>query len=222
MKKIKPYLVVYKDLCDLCRCLHKVLLFLVFSSVCSAGEGNPLVKQKELSQAVTRSFGQLPESERQKPGFEVDFKAGQMAYYFSDYKQAYVHWKPLADSGHADAQANLGWLYQMGLGLNRNLEQASLWYHKAAKHGQAVAQNNLGVMYEQGLFHTKDIKQAIYLYRRSAENGYRYGQYNLAVQLDSLKQISEANSWYIQAAQQGVEAAGKILEQRNIDYKNKK
>lgn len=48
-----------------------------------------------------------------------------------------------AEAGDAYAQLNLGAAYDNGIGVERNLEKALLWYEKAAEQGVAEAQFNL-------------------------------------------------------------------------------
>ncbi len=142
------------------------------------------------------------------------YQSGQIAYFFGNHSQALAFWKPLAEQGFADAQASLGWLYQAGLGVERDLAQAHAWYLRAAEQGHAVAQNNLGVMYEKGQGVKADLQRAIAWYRRSAEQGYRFAQYNLAT---ALRRAGEADAdaiqrWLRAAAEQGVRQAAEALQ----------
>jgi hypothetical protein len=56
----------------------------------------------------------------------------------------------LAEQGDADAQFNLGLMYETGDGVARDYAEAIKWYRLAARQGISKAQNNLGVMYELG------------------------------------------------------------------------
>ena len=51
-----------------------------------------------------------------------------------------------AEQGNADAQFNLGVMYDTGQGVRQDYAQAVQWYRKAAEQGLADAQYNLGVM----------------------------------------------------------------------------
>ena len=53
-----------------------------------------------------------------------------------------------AEQGHANAQYNLGVMYEDGEGADD--KEAVKWYRKAADQGHAFAQFNLGVMYHNG------------------------------------------------------------------------
>ena len=55
-----------------------------------------------------------------------------------------------AEQGNADAQINLGRIYQYGKGVPQNYKTAVKWYRLAAEQGNADAQTNLGGMYYKG------------------------------------------------------------------------
>ncbi len=61
-----------------------------------------------------------------------EFAAGLAAYDAGDPERAYTLWLPLAQAGDVDAQNNLGWLYERGEGVARDLQRALHWYRKAA------------------------------------------------------------------------------------------
>ena len=75
----------------------------------------------------------------------------------SDYKEA-IRWLGSAArekwfrrlQREAEAQRNLGWLYETGNGAPKDLSRALEWYQIAAGHGDAVAQSYLGDMYREG------------------------------------------------------------------------
>jgi TPR repeat protein len=57
--------------------------------------------------------------------------------------------KEAAEQGDADAQYNLGLMYDNGEGVEQDKFEAVKWYKKAAEQGHAEAQNNLGIMDRQ-------------------------------------------------------------------------
>jgi uncharacterized protein len=69
------------------------------------------------------------------------------AYDRGDYATALRLIKPLATQGNADAQTNLGWMYENGQRVPKDDKEAVKWYRLAAAQGNAVAQSNLGVKY---------------------------------------------------------------------------
>ena len=58
--------------------------------------------------------------------------------------------KRLAEQGDADAQNNLGFMYDNGEGVPENYAEAVKWYRLAAEQGLTVAQHNLALMYVRG------------------------------------------------------------------------
>jgi uncharacterized protein len=83
-------------------------------------------------------------------GAAADFEAGVAAARAEDYPRALREWQPLAQSGHRDAQFNLGLLYEHGLGVARDDAEALRWYRRAAEAGDAAAQYNVGLFYAMG------------------------------------------------------------------------
>ncbi len=64
---------------------------------------------------------------------------------------AAVEWyRKAAEQGYADAQYNIGKMYQYGYGVVQNYSKAKKWYRKAAEQGLVRAQNNVGKMYQNG------------------------------------------------------------------------
>ena len=58
--------------------------------------------------------------------------------------------KKSAEQGEAEAQFNLGVMYDFGEGVPQDYKQALYWYKKSAEQGYAKAQFNLGLMYDSG------------------------------------------------------------------------
>lgn len=85
----------------------------------------------------------------------------------ANYKTALRVWMSAAQNGDAEAQVNVGEIFERGLGTDPNYEAAALWYGKAAEQGNSRAQFNLGTLYEQGLGVEKDSLQALNWYRRA-------------------------------------------------------
>ena len=83
-------------------------------------------------------------------GAFADFEAGVAAARAEDYPAALREWLPLAETGHRDAQFNLGLLFENGLGVARDDAEALRWYRRAAEAGDAAAQYNVGLFYAMG------------------------------------------------------------------------
>ncbi len=86
----------------------------------------------------------------------------------STYAQDYKAVKQLAESGDAAAQFDLGTLYDLGEGVEKNYIEAAKWYKKAAEQGEVAAQYNLAIMYDTGEGVEQDIVQA-YAWLSAAE-----------------------------------------------------
>lgn len=89
----------------------------------------------------------------------------------------------LANKGDSDAQYDLGWMYESGEGVKKDLKEAFKWFSLAAKQGDAGAQFNLGWMYESGEGATKNPKEALKYYELAANQGDPDAQYSLGLML---------------------------------------
>ena len=76
---------------------------------------------------------------------------GMDAYLRGDYATALKLLGPLAKQGDPAAQSSIGFMYQNGLGVPQDQNQAAAWFHEAAEHGYAPAMVNLGAMYDAGI-----------------------------------------------------------------------
>jgi len=85
---------------------------------------------------------------------------GWAAFQRGDYETALKLWRPLAMQGNAFAQSNLGFMYDTGQGVPKDLGEAAKWYRLAAEQGNPGAQSNLGSMYASGDGVPQDYVQA--------------------------------------------------------------
>ena len=74
-----------------------------------------------------------------------------------------------AESGRADAQYNLGLIYEEGTGVDKSIHQAIHWYSLAAQQGYVRAQYKLGYLYYFGPSTIRDPKQAMQWLHRAAD-----------------------------------------------------
>ena len=77
-------------------------------------------------------------------------RQGVAAIERQDYARAAAILGPLAQNGNPDAQAYMGYLYEIGRGEPQDHTQAALWYRRAAEQGQSWAQFQLGMLYDKG------------------------------------------------------------------------
>lgn len=96
---------------------------------------------------------------------------GYQSYLKGDYAAAFEEWLPLAELGDAEAQFNLGVMYDEGAGRPRDLAIAAQWYRMAAKQGFLDAQTNLGMMYYHGQGVDRNLTEAARWFRMAAEQG---------------------------------------------------
>ncbi len=132
---------------------------------------------------------------------------GIAAYNSGDHATAYNEFLPVAESGDKKAQLLLGLMYDNGLGIKQDYDQAAKWYRRAAEQGQPRAQFNLGLMYESGEGIESDQKLAISWVRKSAEQGYAEAQDKLAQYYEKGEYLEQdlvkSHLWYSLAASQG-------------------
>jgi TPR repeat protein len=115
-------------------------------------------------------------------------------------------YEELANKGDANAQFQLGELYQKGWLVNHDFALSIRWYKKSAEQGHVYAQYNLGVIYRKGRGVPIDFSEAFLWYRKAAEQGMPQAQNNLAclyfyglgVEVNSEKALY----WYKKAAGQ--------------------
>lgn len=139
--------------------------------------------------------------------FGADFQKGWDASKKGDYAAALKEWRSLAEQGDANAQSNLGWMYDNGFGVLEDDKEAAKWYRLAADQGEAGAQFNLGWMYAYGLGVLEDDKEAVRLYRLAAEQGEASAQFYLGVAYAEgegvLENEKDAAKWFRLATEQG-------------------
>ena len=100
---------------------------------------------------------------------------GLIAFEQHDYTSALSKWAPQAAEGDMDAQFNLGYLYENGLGTTRNIKAAKHWYALSARQGSAVAQHSLATLHHD----SKEYVTAVNWYTLSAEQGLAEAQADL-------------------------------------------
>ena len=81
-----------------------------------------------------------------------------------------------ASRGDADVHYNVGYMYQTGYGVKRDMAMAVSWYVKAAENGYVRAQHLLGDIYFFGYGVEKDREKALRWFRAAALAGDSYSQ----------------------------------------------
>jgi uncharacterized protein len=89
--------------------------------------------------------------------------------------EAYDLTLPLATAGVTNAQMILGWMYQVGKGVDRDLEQAKVWYRSALDSQSPRAEFYLGTVY----WNESDFVEAIVWFQKAASHGSTPAMYQL-------------------------------------------
>ena len=66
-----------------------------------------------------------------------------------------------AAKGHTEAMLRLGFAYEYGNGIGKNVYEAVKWFRKAAEHGLAPAQDQLAYCYDKGVGLERNLDKAI-------------------------------------------------------------
>lgn len=113
----------------------------------------------------------------------------------------------LATSGNELAQKELGERYELGRGVDDDIEKALYWYKLSAAQGNSDAQNNIGRIYFVGKHIPINIETAKYWWLIAAENGNPRAQSNLSnIYRDGIgvdQNFVKAIYWCRLAAEQG-------------------
>jgi TPR repeat protein len=122
--------------------------------------------------------------------------------------------RALAEQGNAEAQFNLGLLYDRGRDVPRDKSEALRWYRRAAMQGDTFAQNSLGDNYWEGTGVPKHDREAVRWWRLAADKGFAPAQHSLGKILSGGGQgVSSdktlAYMWLMLSAAQGDEEAGR-------------
>ena len=147
----------------------------------------------------------------------ADFTAGTRAYEAGDYATALKEWRPLAEDGDVAAQRNLGQMYRLGQGVERDAVEAARWYRKAAEIGFDRAQANLAALYMAGEGVDRDPAKAAYWFEQAARQGHVISQFNLGLMYETgmgvPRDLPRALGWLNLAARSGHPQAIEKLSQ---------
>ena len=124
-----------------------------------------------------------------KKDSDITFQQAMAAYEHSDYLTAGRLFKLLAKQGHVESQRMLGNMYDKGLGLPQDFNEAIAWYQKAAKQNDRVAQYHLGLKYANGQGVAENPTEAYIWFAISFNNGYEPAANPLRVLNKSLSTI---------------------------------
>ena len=109
-----------------------------------------------------------------------DYYFGGYAGVAQDYAKALELYTEAGEKGDADAQAQVGYIYQYGCGVDPDYEKAMEWNNRAAQQGNAQGQAQIGWLYQQGLGVTQNLDEAGRWYTRAADQGNKWAEDRLA------------------------------------------
>ena len=131
------------------------------------------------------------------------WKIGAFFYDNEDYGKAIEWYRKSAEEGYDEGIISVGWCYQNGKGVEKNIDIAMEWYLKAYEmHGDYAgwAANDIGCLYDNEL---KDYKKAIEWYQRGVELGNDFAVRNMGLMYEYgrgvEKNVATAIEWYRKA-----------------------
>lgn len=117
-----------------------------------------------------------------------------------------------AAAGDAEAEYQLGLIYDEGRKVDRDPAQALRWYRTAAEHGHVLAALNTGVLYDSGSGVPRDAVAAAFWYRKAADADNGRAAYNLGLLYENGDGVprdqKQALVWHQKAQRAGIAAAG--------------
>jgi len=139
------------------------------------------------------------------------------AFKSGDYAKAIQTLEPLALSGNASAQNNLGLMYKEGQVVRQDYAVAFKWFNLASAQGLSQAQYNLGIMYDTGQGVAQDHVVAVKLYKLAAAKGNVDAQSNLGALYTKgqgvVRNYVKAHMWFNLSAAKGDAVA---MKNKNI------
>lgn len=125
-------------------------------------------KQKELEEAISKAEAGDAEAQYQL-ALKYDFGRSNLTV---NHQKAAQWYQKAAEQGHVKAQYNLGYLFQEGEGVQKDIHKAMYWFEKAAEQGFVDAYYNLGRFYYFDEFGLSNKAQAYGLFEKAAKGGY--------------------------------------------------
>jgi TPR repeat protein len=139
-----------------------------------------------------------------------------------DLAQAIAWFRKAAAQSHADAEFQLGQIYEFGFGVPADDREALTWYRRAAEHGSSAAQRTVGDHYRRGRAVAMDDVEAVRWYQRAASGDDLRAQVQLGQAYLNGTGVDRDNQmaylWFAVAASQTPLPDNRqaIIEMRNI------
>jgi TPR repeat protein len=142
-------------------------------------------RQKAKKDSIETAQREMERQQQREPTYQPQREAetlndqGRLALAAKSYYRARDYFERSANLGHAAALNNLGYLYELGLGITKNPKEAFSHYLRSAEKGFAAANFNLGRLYEAGIGVKKDLKTARKYYKTAADKGVKEAEERL-------------------------------------------
>ena len=157
-----------------------IMVLAFYLCVVGCGQGPTIVTKRDANSSGTVTQAMAKKHNEEEESLSVKFEAT----------------KQKAEQGDEVSQFNLGKLYYLGEGVEKDLKEAMKWFRKAAEQGYGLAQNNLGSMYLKGIgVEEKDDKEAMKWFRKAADQGIALAQYNLGLMYGQRRIKKEQDYW---------------------------
>ena len=132
------------------------------------------------------------------------FESGLASKDRGHYATALRAWMPMAESGNAEAQNNVGYMYEEGLGVPQNYLLAMNWYRQAADGGLSEAQHNMGMLYHHGYGVAENLGEAFRWFKMAADQDLAESEYMLGLAYENGEgtelNYAEAKKLFLSAA----------------------
>ena len=135
---------------------------------------------------------------------EKDLQKADVLFERGDYTQAFVLYTKYEKYLDEEQYNFLGWMYENGEGVSKNIDKAIFYCRKSAEKGNLTAIYNLGCINQ---YYLKNYEKAIYWYEKAAELGNFSSMTNLGViylqGLNGTIDNEKAFFWFEKAAEKG-------------------
>lgn len=155
---------------------------------------------------------------RMIPALAIVMMTAAPVYAFQDdyvWQERFKTQSVLADKGNADAQYDIGEMYEKGSGVATDVKKAFGWFEKSAAQGHVKAEFKVAYMYYKGQGVDSNVKKAFHLMDKPANEGNVRAQYYLAQMYahgdGTNADLEEAFTWYSRSSLGGYKPADEAL-----------